>query len=112
LVKKPLSAPEFVPPLAKIDPIYKEEEEAFKVLSIKAYSQDFHVCRQKFPFLLFSDNRLGTRRHRWARSGSRRQWETKTETRKERKAVKVKRAGKKERRKNKRKGKHYYFVYM
>ena len=43
MVKKPLSAPEFVPPLAKIDPIYKEEEEAFKVLSIKVYSQDFCV---------------------------------------------------------------------
>ena len=30
LVKKPLTASEFIPPLAKIDPIYKEEEEAFK----------------------------------------------------------------------------------
>ena len=31
LSKKPLSAVEFVAPLARIDPIYKEEEEAFKV---------------------------------------------------------------------------------
>jgi len=31
LSKKPLTAVEFVPPLAKIEPIYKEEEEAFKV---------------------------------------------------------------------------------
>ena len=31
LSKKPLAAVEFVAPLARIDPIYKEEEEAFKV---------------------------------------------------------------------------------
>lgn len=29
--KKPLTALEFIPPLARQDPIYKEEEEAFKV---------------------------------------------------------------------------------
>ena len=34
LTKKPLAALEFVAPLAKIDPIYKEEEEAFKVLNV------------------------------------------------------------------------------
>ena len=32
LNKKPLTAVEFVAPLAKIEPIYKEEEEAFKVV--------------------------------------------------------------------------------
>ena len=32
LSKKPLAAVEFVAPLARIDPIYKEEEEAFKVI--------------------------------------------------------------------------------
>ena len=32
LSKKPLTAVEFVAPLAKIEPIYKEEEEAFKVV--------------------------------------------------------------------------------
>ena len=31
LSKRPLLAVEFVAPLARIDPIYKEEEEAFKV---------------------------------------------------------------------------------
>lgn len=31
LAKKPLQAVEFIAPLARIDPIYKEEEEAFKV---------------------------------------------------------------------------------
>lgn len=31
LSKKPLTAAEFIPPLAKIEPIYKDEEEAFKV---------------------------------------------------------------------------------
>ena len=31
LSKKPLQAIEFVAPLARIDPVYKEEEEAFKV---------------------------------------------------------------------------------
>lgn len=35
LAKKPLTAMEFIGPLAKIDPIYKEEEEAFKVLAEK-----------------------------------------------------------------------------
>ena len=35
LSKKPLTASEFVPSLAKIEPIYKEEEEQFKV---SAYS--------------------------------------------------------------------------
>ena len=33
LAKRPLVASEFIPPLARIDPIYKEEEEAFKVLN-------------------------------------------------------------------------------
>lgn len=31
LSKKPLQSIEFVAPLARIDPIYKEEEESFKV---------------------------------------------------------------------------------
>ena len=31
LNKRALTAAEFIPPLARIDPIYKEEEEAFKV---------------------------------------------------------------------------------
>ena len=31
LSKRPLQAVEFIAPLARIDPIYKEEEEAFKV---------------------------------------------------------------------------------
>eukprot|EP00112_Aurelia_sp_Birch-Aquarium-sp1_P000787 Seg1077.3 transcript_id=Seg1077.3/GoldUCD/mRNA.D3Y31 product="Dynein regulatory complex protein 11" protein_id=Seg1077.3/GoldUCD/D3Y31 len=35
LSKKPLTASEFIPLLAKIDPIYKEEEEAFKVWYVK-----------------------------------------------------------------------------
>jgi len=33
LAKKPLQGMEFLPALAKIDPIYKEEEEAYKVRS-------------------------------------------------------------------------------
>lgn len=32
LAKKPLQGIEFLPFLAKIDPIYKEEEEAYKVI--------------------------------------------------------------------------------
>ena len=35
LSKKPLAAVEFVAPLARIDPIYKEEEEAFKVIVLQ-----------------------------------------------------------------------------
>lgn len=31
LSKRPLQAVEFIAPLARIDPIYKEEEESFKV---------------------------------------------------------------------------------
>ena len=34
LSKRPLTSVEFVAPLARIDPIYKEEEEAFKVIQI------------------------------------------------------------------------------
>ena len=30
---KPLQATEFIAPLARLDPVYKEEEEAFKVTS-------------------------------------------------------------------------------
>lgn len=33
LSKKPLTSVEFIAPLARIDPIYKEEEESFKVCS-------------------------------------------------------------------------------
>jgi hypothetical protein len=32
LSKRPLTAVEFIAPLARIDPIYKEEEESFKVI--------------------------------------------------------------------------------
>lgn len=35
LPKKPLTSVEFIAPLARIDPIYKEEEEAFKVSYIE-----------------------------------------------------------------------------
>ena len=31
LHRRPLTAAEFIAPLSKIDPIYKEEEEAYKV---------------------------------------------------------------------------------
>ncbi len=31
LIKKPLQSAEFISPLARMDPVYKEEEEAFKV---------------------------------------------------------------------------------
>ena len=34
LSKKPLQAVEFVAPLARLDPIYKDEEESFKVRTI------------------------------------------------------------------------------
>ena len=38
LSKKPLQSVEFVTPLARLDPVYKEEEEAFKVRA--NYDQD------------------------------------------------------------------------
>ena len=41
LSKKPLQSIEFVAPLARIDPIYKEEEESFKVSKKKSGS---HFC--------------------------------------------------------------------
>lgn len=37
LSKKPLTSVEFITPLARLDPVYKEEEEAFKV------SYGFHI---------------------------------------------------------------------
>ena len=36
--KKPLTAIEFIQPLAKVDPVYKEEEDSFKVLVLVHYS--------------------------------------------------------------------------
>ena len=44
LSKKPLTAAEFIPPLAKIDPIYKEEEEAFKVPDLSITSLSFVIA--------------------------------------------------------------------
>ena len=42
LSKKPLQAVEFVAPLARIDPVYKEEEESFKVWQTGAQSGQGH----------------------------------------------------------------------
>nr|CAB3255453.1 IQ and AAA domain-containing protein 1-like [Phallusia mammillata] len=46
LPKKPLTAVEFVSPLARIDPIYKEEEEAFKVIE-KQFWPEKQVLKTK-----------------------------------------------------------------
>ncbi len=43
LAKKPLQSVEFVAPLARIDPIYKEEEEAFKVNIILFYCLNLEI---------------------------------------------------------------------
>ena len=42
LAKRPLAGIEFIAPLARLDPIYKEEEEMFKVRPTLLLS---HVCR-------------------------------------------------------------------
>jgi len=39
LAKKPLTSIEFIAPLARLDPIYKEEEEMFKVLHVFFYKK-------------------------------------------------------------------------
>ena len=44
LSKKPLTAAEFIPLLAKIDPIYKEEEEAFKVCCVTFHTIVYLHC--------------------------------------------------------------------
>ena len=55
LNKKHLMAVEFVAPLARIDPVYKEEEEAFKVgLSGILASEIFHVFALNGLVLMFS----------------------------------------------------------
>lgn len=41
--KRPLTAVEFIPPLARQDPVYKEEEEAFKVSVFRMLSGGTHV---------------------------------------------------------------------
>jgi len=38
LAKKPLTGIEFIAPLARLDPIYKEEEEMFKVRCVRAWT--------------------------------------------------------------------------
>jgi hypothetical protein len=44
LSKKPLQSVEFIAPLARIDPIYKEEEEAFKVCLCAAFVEKLVAC--------------------------------------------------------------------
>jgi len=39
LAKKPLQAIEFIAPLARLDPVYKEEEEMFKVITAKGFQR-------------------------------------------------------------------------
>ena len=48
LRKRHLAAAEFVTPLAKIDPIYKEEEEAYKVGSFDKYEVYTLVIIKKY----------------------------------------------------------------
>ena len=43
LSKRPLQAVEFIAPLARIDPIYKEEEESFKVSQNTIYHMTWHL---------------------------------------------------------------------
>lgn len=50
LSKKPLQSVEFIAPLARLDPIYKEEEDAFKVFIS-------HIILQQ-PCQLFQSNSL------------------------------------------------------
>ena len=56
LSKRPLQAVEFIAPLARIDPIYKEEEESFKVNQIHAteivivFQCIFPVCIKNLTF--------------------------------------------------------------
>lgn len=47
LSKKPLQSVEFVTPLARLDPVYKEEEEAFKVShsGVRDVNQSAHNAR-------------------------------------------------------------------
>ena len=60
LSKKPLAAVEFVAPLARIDPIYKEEEEAFKVIVLQQMTivKDgayYCYCAYVLPISRYSD---------------------------------------------------------
>jgi len=45
LAKKPLAGMEFIAPLARLDPIYKEEEEMFKVLCIPPLTPKIAIAR-------------------------------------------------------------------
>ena len=47
--RRPLTAAEFIPPLSKIDPIYKEEEDTYKV---SVNSQGL-VAKQHLPTAMF-----------------------------------------------------------
>ena len=48
LSKKPLTAAEFITPLAQIEPIYKEEEEKFKVDKYFIHYRFFSIILKTF----------------------------------------------------------------
>lgn len=71
--KRPLTAVEFIPPLARQDPVYKEEEEAFKVRVFRMLSGGMHVLNQALRIVdyvcIFCIDRRGTVGHLWAKKG-------------------------------------------
>lgn len=56
--KRPLTAVEFIPPLARQDPVYKEEEEAYKVFFCCCFllilSGEVHVLNPVYIMFVFS----------------------------------------------------------
>uniref|UniRef100_A0AAR2IRL4 ATPase AAA-type core domain-containing protein n=1 Tax=Pygocentrus nattereri TaxID=42514 RepID=A0AAR2IRL4_PYGNA len=53
--KRPLTALEFIPPLARQDPIYREEEEAFKVRDKQRYRNIYLLYSSSFVLLSISN---------------------------------------------------------
>ena len=61
LSKKPLQSVEFIAPLARIDPIYKEEEEAFKVLYVIVWLWDNWVLNLSLDsFCIFTNTSISS----------------------------------------------------
>lgn len=74
--KRPLTAVEFIPPLARLDPVYKEEEEAFKVGFLGCFLEGRMCWTQLYVCILIVDyvcifcvDRRGTAGHLWAKKG-------------------------------------------
>ena len=58
MAKKPLTAIEFIQPMAKVDPVYMEEEDSFKVLSLALALQHTHTHTHRVAVAMLGAQQL------------------------------------------------------